>query len=466
MYLERRPLADVSKHFASRRLICLALAILSTSTILFLNSRETREVSFFQASIREPQEQQQISLGQSPPAEEQWAFETQRDALNFGMSDEQCDIAFPDLYWELERARDDIIETKGSIFEKDVHVDRKEEYSGRQHGEFQVMIYDGELYVIKEVPGEPDRSRGLAALANMYRALTSIPNPKSIPNIEFVFDIEDVAQSPQHQPNRIRWSWAREKNNPWLWVMPDFDGWSYPDDGVASYTQFRADVADLESSYALGWDDKPSKLSWRGSLAVNTQLRGDLVTAAKGRKWSDVEAIDWHNRDNIMAMQDFCRYQYVAHTEGNSWSGRLRYLHNCNSVPVIHNLEYMAHYYHLLKSNGTEQNYVEVRRDWRDLDEKMESLIVRPDDARKIAAESTRVFRDRYLTPAAEACYWRRMFKTWRSVMAFEPRSHRVTKNGTIVRRGVSWERFAFRQEKSFEHGFYEEEKHQEYDEP
>ncbi|KAK6080917.1 O-glucosyltransferase rumi-like protein [Seiridium cupressi] len=427
MYLERRPLADVSKHFASRRLICLALAILSTSTILFLNSRETREVSFFQASIREPQEQQQISLGQSPPAEEQWAFETQRDALNFGMSDEQCDIAFPDLYWELERARDHIIETKGSIFEKDVHVDRKEEYSGRQHGEFQVMIYDGELYVIKEVPGEPDRSRGLAALANMYRALTSIPNPKSIPNIEFVFDIEDVAQSPQHQPNH---------------------------------------VADLESSYALGWDDKPSKLSWRGSLAVNTRLRGDLVTAAKGRKWSDVEAIDWHNRDNIMAMQDFCRYQYVAHTEGNSWSGRLRYLHNCNSVPVIHNLEYMAHYYHLLKSNGTEQNYVEVRRDWRDLDEKMESLIVRPDDARKIAAESTRVFRDRYLTPAAEACYWRRMFKTWRSVMAFEPRSHRVTKNGTIVRRGVSWERFAFRQEKSFEHGFYEEEKHQEYDEP
>lgn len=69
------------------------------------------------------------------------------------------------------------------------------------------------------------------------------------------------------------------------------------------------------------------------------------------------------------------------------------------------------------------------------------------------------MFRDRYLTPAAEACYWRRMFHAWRSVIGFEPQSHRLTKDGEIVRRGVSWERFAFRQEETFEHGFLGEDK-------
>ncbi|KAI1851551.1 hypothetical protein JX265_012367 [Neoarthrinium moseri] len=455
---ERWNLGDISSTAFHRRLFWLVLAVLTTST-LFLLSRTNSKISSFRPPSPE------VHPVAVPPAKEPvkvpepWRFDTHRDGLNYGLSDEQCDAAFPDIFQELTRARDHIIKSKGSITKEDVHVDRKEEYKGRQHGEFHVMIFDGQLYIIKEVPGEPDRSRGLAALANMYRALSSIPDPKSIPNIEFIFDIEDVAQDANHKPDRVRWTWARRTENPWFWVMPDFDGWAYPDDGVASYPQFREDVAELELGYRNGWDEKPSKLSWRGSLAVNTQLRGDLVAAAKGHNWSDVEAIDWHDRSNIMAMQDFCRYQYVAHTEGNSWSGRLRYLHNCDSVPVIHKLDYVAHYYPLLKSSGPQQNFVEVNRNWSDLSEKMEYLIQHPDLARHIAGESTRVFRDRYLTPAAEACYWRRMFKLWRSVMSFEPQSHRVAKDGKIVRRGVSWERFAFRQEKSFEHGFFEEDK-------
>lgn len=98
-----------------------------------------------------------------------------------------------------------------------------------------------------------------------------------------------------------------------------------------------------------------------------------------------------------------------------------------------------------------------MKRDWSDLDETMTALVRDQDKSRRIAAESTRIFRDRYLTPAAEACYWRRMFHNWKSVMAFEPKKYETNENGTKVRRGVSWERFAFRQKTSFEHGFFEE---------
>lgn len=75
----------------------------------------------------------------------------------------------------------------------------------------------------------------------------------------------------------------------------------------------------------------------------------------------------------------------MAYTEGNSWSGRLRYLHNCDSVPIIHRLHYVAHYYPLLRSEGPRQNFVEVRRDWSDLREKMEHLIGDPERCRNIA---------------------------------------------------------------------------------
>ncbi|KAK7956654.1 uncharacterized protein PG986_005876 [Apiospora aurea] len=459
-----------------RRALWIALTIMIVFTLSYLShqrheglpsvtlpavkpAQETEMVKPVEAEEDMAQTEQMEQLEMMEP-EPTWEFVVGRDDLNYGLTDEQCDIAFPLLYEELDRAREHLVNLNRTIKEKDIHVDRKGTYDGRTHGEFQVMIHDGELYVIKEVHGEPDRSRGLAALANMYRAISSMGDARRlIPNIEFTFDIEDIAMEGEHNKERIRWTWARPKDNRWLWPMPDFDGWSYPDDGVASYVQFREDVAELETTFPRGWYDKPTQLSWRGSFAQNGDLRRALVKAATGKSWSDVKPIDWHDRKDLMAMQDFCKFQFVAHTEGNSWSGRLRYLHVCDSVPIIHKLSYSAHYYPLLVASGPNQNYVEVNRNFSDLVPKMEELLADPERARVIAAESTRVFRDRYLTPAAEACYWRRMFRTWRSVMDFEPKTHYFHKDGTKKRRGVSWERFSFRQEKSFEHGFFVEDK-------
>ncbi|KAI0376322.1 glycosyl transferase family 90-domain-containing protein [Hypomontagnella monticulosa] len=438
------------------RWLLLAIVFIITAFSLFGDVKSPLDRSA-QQSFGTPAEHQSHRTTPSQSTEEEaWIFDSQKDGLNYGLSDGQCESAFPDLYQELDRARDFLLEQNHRITEADMRLDAKEDYTGLPHGEFHVMISNGELYVIEEKKGEPDRSRGLAALANMYRAITAIPDPRSLPDVEFIIDIEDRAARGEKDPTRIRWAWAREESNPWLWVMPDFDGWSYPDDGVGSYVQFREDVDELESEYPKGWDDKEDKVCWRGSLAVNRKLRTALVETAKGHTWNDVEAIDWHDRSNVMAMRDFCRFKYVVHTEGNSWSGRLRYLQNCESVPIIHKLDYVFHYRPLLKDSGPHQNYVKVKRDWSDLPAQMDGLLADPDRTRHIAQESARVFRDRYLTPAAEACYWRRMIRNWHAVMDFRPRRYESNEHGIKVRRGVSWERFAFRQKKSFEHGFWE----------
>ncbi|KAF2145290.1 uncharacterized protein K452DRAFT_207289, partial [Aplosporella prunicola CBS 121167] len=346
-----------------------------------------------------------------------WRFDAENDARNFGLSDAQCDAAFPDLYQELERASQWYADKK--IREEDVHIwtADKDMGDGHHHGQIHAMIHGGELIIIEERAGSADRSRALSAMASMYRAINAISNPADIPDIEFVFDIQDISGDRKYE-DRVRWAWCRHKSVPDVWVMPDFDGWSYSDDAVGSYVSFRENVAQLEQPF----EEKIPQLVWRGSTGVNHDLRMSLVNAAENQTWGDVKQINWMTRENVIPMQDFCKYQYLAHTEGNSWSGRLRYLQNCLSVSVIHELDYVAHYYPLLKADGPEQNYVAVKRDFSDLAEKMDHLTANTAAARRIAEESARTFRDRYLTPAAEACYWRRMFKLYAAAQDFSPR--------------------------------------------
>ena len=90
----------------------------------------------------------------------------------------------------------------------------------------------------------------------------------------------------------------------------------------------------------------------------------------------------------------------------------------------------------------------------------MNYYLSHPAEAEALAHESATTFRDRYLTPAAEACYWRRMVRNWAEVQRFEPKlwkKPKMDENSTIIEeykmRGISFERWAFRAEVSGEHG-------------
>jgi hypothetical protein len=77
--------------------------------------------------------------------------------------------------------------------------------------------------------------------------------------------------------------------------------------------------------------------------------------------------------------------------------------------------------------DGPNQNIVSVERDFSDLNAKMNYYLKHSDEAKRIAENSARVFRDRYLTPAAQACYWRRLFKAW-STVSFTPELYTTVK--------------------------------------
>jgi hypothetical protein len=99
------------------------------------------------------------------------------------------------------------------------------------------------------------------------------------------------------------------------------------------------------------------------------------------------------------------------------------------------------------------QNVVLLTDDFGDLAFKMEGLLKYPDVAEKIASNFVETFRERYLTRAATACYWRDMIRSY-SKVSYKPVAGRIVagkrdveKGGVIessVRSsiGVPWESF------------------------
>lgn len=125
---------------------------------------------------------------------------------------------------------------------------------------------------------------------------------------------------------------------------------------------------------------------------------------------------------------------------------RLIYLLNCRSLSFVHDLEWTTHIYHLLKPDVPDQNYVPVKRDFSDLEKNIEKYLQNPVEAQRIADNAVSTFRDRYTSPAALSCYWRRLIQRY-SEVSFTPdpfEDTQVTISGTSMPkkqlRGVSFE--------------------------
>jgi len=98
-----------------------------------------------------------------------------------------------------------------------------------------------------------------------------------------------------------------------------------------------------------------------------------------------------------------------------------------------------------MKAEGPEQNIIPVHSNWDDLESKIKLYTENTEEAQRIADNAVATFRDRYLTPAAETCYWRKLFHGWASV-AWEPDPYEkvIHKDGTeeFKWRGMSYEEY------------------------
>lgn len=168
------------------------------------------------------------------------------------------------------------------------------------------------------------------------------------------------------------WGLTRLDHQRNVWLAPDYAYWAWPSALVASHTQIRRKMA--EANEAFPWHKKISKAVWRGTTHLNPTIREGLVEVAKDTTWGDVKVCDIYlpeTKQFCITQDEHCQYKFPIHTEGFTYSGRLKYLQLCNSVPVVHHLKWIEHHHHLMKSSGPKQNYIQVKNDWSDLEQKV-----------------------------------------------------------------------------------------------
>ncbi|KAK4495172.1 hypothetical protein PRZ48_013499 [Zasmidium cellare] len=353
-----------------------------------------------------------------------------------GLTDAQCDAEFPDLYLDVDRAVK-YWNDKGHITAPDVDI-------SESRAAVKILIHEKKLRVLHSISAVSTKwttpERTLAVLHMIQRVLDAATvQGEQLPTIEVALNFQDDAD-PVTGTHSF-WSFARalgKETHQNLWLMPNFDFWYY--DPYGSF----ADAKWLAMQHDGAFASKIPKIVWRGNANFGAEIRAQLVDVAKGQPWADVEATDTVQKDQSSWMDPdaLCDYAMTVYTEGATYSGRLKFLLNCQSLLFVHEPEYVTHYSHLLKSDGPEQNCVLVKRDWSDLEEKVRWYLDHPDEAERIIANSLATFRSRYTTQAATSCYLRRLIQGYAKV-AFTPETHVPLKVGTGTRlRGWSYEKY------------------------
>ncbi|KAK4547019.1 hypothetical protein LTR36_001240 [Oleoguttula mirabilis] len=364
-----------------------------------------------------------------------WRYEWERDRNNHGLSAEQCNAAFPKLYNDIDRA-------VGHWADREITPETIELYDGNEAG-VRVLFKDQQLRVVQTRGMFRDdfRLRIMAVLHQLHRAITSVEGiDRPIDDTEATIVVDDWPNFPNDGRELATWSFTRaaeSDDHAGVWLIPDFNFWSAPP-AAGAYQEMQAKARKHDAPII----DKKQKLVWRGVDWTNPEVRGALLNATMYEPWADVKKMTWSNTSDKMALEEFCRYGYVVNTEGRSWSSRLLHLLNCDSVPVSHDLAWVAHYYHLLEPDV---NFIPVHRDFSDLGEKMRFFVDNPHVAQGIADSARTTFRERYTTPAATACYWRRLLRSWSSV-AFKPEGYEPVGGSMSHReqgiRGITFEEF------------------------
>lgn len=385
----------------------------------------------------------------------EWHFEYGRDGRNLGLGRSQCQASFPGLFQDIRRATEYWKTARGGISREDLDA------TPLENGMARARIDKGELYVVAvRAKGEDHRRKIVAMLASMYRALSASPERTSHGPIEFMFSVEDRVDDVNGVGHPI-WALSRKASEESVWLIPDFGywAWGHLSNSIGPYNQAVNRVVATESS--LPFANKEKKLVWRGKLSFAPKLRRALMDVARDQPWGDVKELDWGRKANYLSMEDHCRYMFIAHVEGTfilpyifgsetnhepnsgrSYSASLKYRQACRSVVIAHKLQHIQHHHYLLVSSGPEQNYVEVERDFSDLPRTINWLLENPHVAESIANNNVQTFRERYLTQAADACYWRALWDGWAEASSTSPSSSSNVTSSTDAPRGLRYESF------------------------
>ncbi|KAI0864351.1 hypothetical protein F4860DRAFT_441229 [Xylaria cubensis] len=291
------------------------------------------------------------------------------------LTEDQCRATFPGI---LEQVDNEV--AKGPF---------KLKRSPSNLGPTILRIRDGQLYILSAAR-KGDLSRDMlshrsATLHQISNALLTWPRPSSsspfshIPNTIIAFTHHD-------DPTASTFSYSRPADPELLvtqdgsakrfFPIPHFSFYAWPLPFIGSLPRAAKEIAAIEAE--LPFNSKIPRAIWRGTTWFNNaragRLRQNLVRAfgtaesspgtnPRAKIWADIEALDWsggqvvegnrgggeRNASNALSIEDFCRYKYIIHTEGVTYSGRFQFHNLCASVVITPPVAWIQHLTHLLR---------------------------------------------------------------------------------------------------------------------
>jgi hypothetical protein len=338
-----------------------------------------------------------------------------------------------------------------------------------------LKTFIGQLYILDTRLSGSETLRILAILHALHRAI--ITSPTSLPDIEFSFSTSDIADPNHLQKTIWALSRTSDEVEKWVMSGFGFWCWPLNLVGGYEQIQQEIADTELEfhmKKKQAVWRGVLKTNEHRKDLLRVT--REKEWADVKAIEWSSAADPTVSDGSQPISMAEHCQYQFMIHTEGTrypmstvtsdgiqnlqfsnpisicpesthpfgegrafrlyqlfsiaripviitsyeltiiigrSYSGRGTYLQNCNSAVIMPKRAWIEPHHALLVSSGHKQNFLEVEQDFSDLEKKVLDLLQDQERAQLIAQNSIETFRDRYLTPAAQAYYWRQMIMSW-----------------------------------------------------
>jgi len=224
-----------------------------------------------------------------------------------------------------------------------------------------MQVINGQLYLVPRSTSTDYETRS-QSVKILFRYVIDTFN--DIPNMEFLIhvgDSVDMKRNITHPSKCPVFGFAKKRkkvmndtNADGVVRIPCFSFWSWPEARITRWDQKIISIKQAGDS--ITFDKRKSQLFWRG--ARTGHRTAFVAITEKHRQIMDISFMNWQRsgflgisvHKQYRTLEQHCNYKYLLHLEGNTFSGRLKYLLLCGSPVIFAKIDgWEEFWYHLLK---------------------------------------------------------------------------------------------------------------------
>ncbi|KAK9836907.1 hypothetical protein WJX74_010911 [Apatococcus lobatus] len=223
-------------------------------------------------------------------------------------------------------------------------------YCSSRSGAFRLQIIGGQMYIVGEQ--ESFQTRGHSVKMMLLQLQNTFGD--QLPDVDIgAFSTGDLPGGSEPRSGCPEagpiFCFSKRPEDVQAVRWPDFGFYDWPEAHAIPWEFFT--VAIEKAARALPWQSRTSQLFHRAAAIGETRvaLRDTPQEVSENPLWN-VKIIDWAgDKSSFVSVLDHCKYRYLLHTAGNTYSGRMKYLPFCGSAIVMPHSPWEEFWYGMLE---------------------------------------------------------------------------------------------------------------------